>query len=96
MNFKLKAGIIALSVLTLFCSVFTISMAATCLDVRDYGYHRYQAYRYDPVETNYVCLGTDGNGNFVFEYDVVQRQVCVCGAERNQNLGTYRKTVSRK
>jgi len=69
------------------------SEAAVCRDVQDYGYHRYSQMHYEPTNTNYVFLGIDSNGNFVYTYDVYQRQVCICGAERNQYLGTYRMTV---
>lgn len=91
---KLKK-IISVFVVTL--SVLSFSMIASaadaCLDVRDYGDHRYQERVYEPYEANHTCMGMDQYGRLVIYYDLYQRCQCICGAETVKYLGKHVKYV---
>lgn len=85
---KSKCTKLFLSVLLVLSMCPMFAQAAECLDVRDYGEHRYSHRRYEPYRTNIVVMYIDSKGRMVVYYDLAQRQQCICGAERIAIIST--------
>lgn len=82
MKKRIKKTIALFGITVMILSSSMTALAASCLDVRDYGYHRYQEKRYEVLnrrEVRYVSI-SEGKIHYVDEIKV--HQVCVCGAQK--------------
>ncbi|MCR4597816.1 MAG: hypothetical protein K5678_02135 [Acetatifactor sp.] len=106
---KVLTGI-CLAVALLLCGIPAPKVSAaydTCLDVRDYGYHRYtmRTYEYDQhrsieIETKESLFFYNGHFYATREYDVFHEwkrvEICICGLGKESpfyKISTRKETV---
>ena len=66
----------------LVAAISLTASAESCLDVIEYGYHRYSHRIYETREIQENHIYMISNGIIYYYRDVEQRQECVCGAQR--------------
>ncbi|MCR4677644.1 MAG: hypothetical protein K5679_02685 [Lachnospiraceae bacterium] len=86
----MKKALIALLALTIIAgSASTVAAATSCLDVRDYGSHRY-AQQSNTYLLSSTVMGSDGHGNFVVYDDYLKVDICICGESRENRYTDVR------
>lgn len=85
MNKKIKKFFAVFAVMAICFQSLGAVAGSNCLDVRDYGYHRYSARTYTALEST-MLLGTDGvyDKYFIAVLDCTYKKtdICVCGEPR--------------